>query len=175
VRRILDQGGLASVRIFASGNLDEFALRDLMAAEAPIDGFGIGTRLDVSVDAPYLDCAYKLQEYAGRPRRKRSEGKATWPGRKQVYRSFCGGLMARDLITLEEDRQPGQPLLQPVMQDGRRLSPPASLGEIRARAADNLAQLPRCLQSLEDAGTAYDVRLSRALRELAGAVDAGLV
>ena len=72
VRKILDAGGLSEVRIFASGHLDEYELQRLVNANAPIDGFGIGTRLDTSADAPYLDCAYKIQEYAGRPRRKRS-------------------------------------------------------------------------------------------------------
>lgn len=78
------------VRIFASSNLDEYRLHELLAAGAPIDGFGVGTRINTSADSPYLDCAYKLQEYAGRARRKRSEGKATWPGRKQVYRRVDG-------------------------------------------------------------------------------------
>lgn len=81
VRAILDAGGLNSTRIFASGHLDEYELQRLVGARAPIDGFGVGTRLGTSADAPYLDCAYKLQEYAGRACRKRSEGKATWPGR----------------------------------------------------------------------------------------------
>ena len=76
------------VTIFASGNLDEYRLRELVRQQAPIDGFGVGTRMNTSADAPYLDCAYKLQEYEGRPRRKRSEGKATWPGRKQVFRRY---------------------------------------------------------------------------------------
>jgi nicotinate phosphoribosyltransferase len=91
VRAILDEAGLREVRIFASGNLDEYFLRDLIEGNGPIDAFGVGTRVDTSCDAPYLDCAYKLQEYAGQPRRKRSEGKTTWPGRKQVYRSFDRG------------------------------------------------------------------------------------
>src|SRR5690606_4162166 len=86
VRRILDAAGLEQCSIFASGGLDEDELVRLAASDAPIDGFGVGTRLDTSADAPYLDCAYKLQEYGGRPRRKRSEGKATWPGQKQVFR-----------------------------------------------------------------------------------------
>lgn len=83
VRAILDDAGVQSIGIFASGNLDEYRVRDLVAAGAPIDGFGVGTRMNTSADAPYLDCAYKQTEYAGLPRRKRSEGKATWPGRKQ--------------------------------------------------------------------------------------------
>ncbi|MDE2180968.1 MAG: nicotinate phosphoribosyltransferase, partial [candidate division NC10 bacterium] len=115
VRRILDEGGLTDAVIFASGNLDESIVRQLVAAQAPIDGFGIGTRMDTSADAPYLDCAYKLEEYGGRPRRKRSEGKATWPGRKQVYRWYdADGRMSGDVLTLEDDPQEGEPLIQPV-------------------------------------------------------------
>ena len=88
VRRILDEGGLGDVTIFASGGLDEDQLVAMAKAHAPIDGFGIGTSLTTSSDAPALDCAYKLQEYAGSPRRKHSAGKATWPGRKQVWRRY---------------------------------------------------------------------------------------
>src|SRR5262249_55448876 len=86
VRHILDAGGLTDCTIFATGGLDDHALRGLAESGAPIDGFGIGTRLDTSADAPFLDCAYKLEEYDGRARRKRSEGKATLPGRKQIHR-----------------------------------------------------------------------------------------
>ena len=86
VRHILDRGGLTATQILASGNLDEERIQTLVTGQAPIDSFAIGTAMTTSADAPYLDCAYKLQEYAGRPCRKRSEGKATWPGRKQVYR-----------------------------------------------------------------------------------------
>ena len=82
----------------------------MIAAGAPINGFGIGTRVDVSADAPYLDCAYKLEEYAGQPRRKHSEGKATWPGRKQVFREWdARGRMERDCVTLETAPEPGEP------------------------------------------------------------------
>jgi nicotinate phosphoribosyltransferase len=172
VRRILDDGGLNEVTIFASGNLDEYAVRDLLAAGAPIDGFGIGSRLDTSADAPYLDCAYKLQEYAGRARRKRSEGKATWPGRKQVYRMYGpGGVMTSDVLTIEGDPQPGEPLIQPVMRGGRRLAPPTPLAESRARAAAELARLPQASRSLDDAPP-YPVTIAPALRALADAVDA---
>ncbi|MBI3608517.1 MAG: nicotinate phosphoribosyltransferase [Nitrospirae bacterium] len=172
VRRILDEGGLKEVTIFASGNLDEYAVRDLLAGGAPIDGFGIGSRLDTSADAPYLDCAYKLQEYAGRPRRKRSEGKATWPGRKQVYRRYGpGGVMTSDVLTIEGDPQPGEPLIQPVMRGGRRLTPPTPLAESRARAAAELARLPPASRSLDDAPP-YPVTITPALRALADTVDA---
>jgi nicotinate phosphoribosyltransferase len=173
VRQILDEGGLPDVTIFASGNLDEFKLRDLISSGAPIDGFGIGSRLDASADAPYLDCAYKLQEYAGRPRRKRSEGKATWPGRKQVFRTYDQGLMAGDVVTLEDDPQAGEPLIRPVMQHGSRLESP-SLAETRARAAANLAQLPQHFRTLEDS-TPYPVEISPPLRDLAQSLDAAIL
>ncbi len=171
VRRILDAAGLSDTTIFVSGNLDEYQLRDLIAAAAPIDGFGVGSRLDVSADAPYLDCAYKLGEYAGRPCRKRSEGKSTWPGRKQVYRVCDETRIGRDVITLADDPQQGEALLQPVMKDGRRLQAPAPLAELRQRAASNLARLPDPLRVLETA-TDYPVEIAQSLRDLARTLDA---
>jgi nicotinate phosphoribosyltransferase len=172
VRRILDEAGLARSTIFASGNLDEYRLRELLAAGAPIDGFGIGTSLVTSSDAPFLDAVYKLQEYAGKPRRKRSAGKATWPGRKQVYRHYDrDGRLEHDVVTLESDRQVGAPLLGPVMLGGRRVSPPAAPGELRAHAAAQLALLPPQLRRLESAAQAYRVDIAPALRELAACLD----
>jgi nicotinate phosphoribosyltransferase len=172
VRRILDAGGLRDTTIFVSGSLDEYRVRDLLAAGAPIDGFGIGSRLDTSADAPYLDCAYKLQEYAGLARRKRSEGKATWPGRKQVYRRVDGeGRMREDVLTLDGDTQEGRALVLPVMRDGRRLAPAPSLAAARAHAAAELASLPPRLRGLEG-GERYPVLVAPALRALAEAVDA---
>ena len=172
VRRILDEGGLQATTIFASGDLDEYRLRDLLAGGAPIDGFGVGTRLDTSADAPYLDCAYKLQEYGGRPRRKRSVGKATWPGRKQVWRSLDGdGRMAGDVVSLHDDAQPGTPLLVTVMRDGRRLPQPA-LPQVRERVLEQLQVLPCSLASLER-GEDYAVTIAPALRALAEQVDRG--
>jgi len=171
VRRILDEGGLKEVTIFASGSVDEYLLKRLMEAGAPIDGFGIGTHLDTSADAPYLDCAYKLVEYAGRPRRKRSEGKVLWPGRKQVYRRHDGrGRMEGDVLTLEDDPQEGEPLIQPVMHSGKRLSPTVPLAELRERALAELARLPEDLRTIEPAPP-YPVTTSSRLRELAREVD----
>lgn len=172
VRAILDTGGLAKVDIFCSGNLDEYQLQDLLAQGAPIDGFGVGTRLDVSSDVPYLDCAYKLQEYAGRPRRKRSPGKATWPGRKQVYRHYSpdDGQMIGDVLTLADDPQEGEALLQPVMIGGRRLQSPRLLSELRQRAKAQLACLPASLRQLRDA-PAYPLTISPRLQALVSQVD----
>lgn len=173
VRQILDDGGLQHVTIFASGDLDEYVLRDMLAANAPVDGFGIGTRMDTSSDVPYLDCAYKLEEYAGKARRKRSEGKQTWPGRKQVYRNCdAAGRMTSDVVTLENDAQPGEPLIVPVMRAGKRLAPAAALANIRNHAAANLARLPEPLRQLQEP-YAYRVEIAAALHELAEQVDRG--
>ncbi len=135
VRGILDRGGLRDVTIFASGGLDEDSLAGFARADAPIDGIGIGTSLTTSSDAPAIDCVYKLQEYAGLPRRKRSEHKATWPGRKQVWRRYdAGGRLAGDLLSLEDHDKAGEPLIRPVMTNGRRVAPSPSLDEIRRNA-----------------------------------------
>ena len=172
VRRILDDGGLAGATIFASGNIDEYRIHDLVAGGAPIDGFGVGTSLVTSSDAPYLDAVYKLQEYAGKARRKRSTGKATWPGRKQVYR-YCDrrGLFEHDVVTVEGDEQGGEPLLVPVMRKGRRLQAAESLAAIRERASAQLAKLPERLRALEPAASPYRIEISPALRKLADQVD----
>ena len=171
VRRILDGGGLPQTQIMASGNLDEYQLRRLIADGAPIDSFAVGTAMTTSADAPSLDCAYKLQEYAGRPCRKRSEGKATWPGRKQVYRQYThDGRFDYDVVTTLHDHHPGEPLLHPVMAEGRRLISNRKLTELRERAATQLALLPNLLRSLEG-DHPYDVRISQPLHDLARAVD----
>jgi nicotinate phosphoribosyltransferase len=171
VRRILDAGGLSAITIFASGGLDEDAIDALVRAGAPIDGFGVGTSVTTSSDVPALDCAYKLQEYAGLPRRKHSSGKATWPGRKQVWREYdADGRMAGDAIGLEDDLQPGEPLLRPVMRNGRRLDPTPTLADIRRHAAGELARLPDSLRTLT-AGAPYPVLISESLMRLAAETD----
>lgn len=171
VRRILDEGGLNHVRILASGNLDEFAIQTLVANSAPIDDFAIGTRLVTCADAPYLDCVYKLQEYAGRARRKRSEGKATWPGRKQVYRRFGAyGRMVGDVLTLDDDAQGGETLLQPCLVAGKRVAPSPAVSEVRRRAAAQLARLPDHLRQLR-VDPPYPVTIAPALQQLTQEVD----
>jgi nicotinate phosphoribosyltransferase len=172
VRRILDDGGLRDTRILASGGLDEDEIAALLAAGAPIDGFGVGTSLTTSGDAPSLDCAYKLEEYAGLPRRKRSEGKATWPGRKQVYRLRNGsGVMQGDVLTVEGDVQPGEPLVREVMRGGKLSAALPTLEEARVHAAHELAALPASVRDLAEPGS-YRVQVAPALRRLAEQVDA---
>ncbi|MGZ8182468.1 MAG: nicotinate phosphoribosyltransferase, partial [Methylobacter sp.] len=171
VRTILDRGGLNDTTIFASGNIDEYKLEELMIRQAPIDGFGIGTHMDTSADAPYLDCAYKLQEYAGIARRKRSEGKATWPGRKQVYRNYNDdGIMSGDTVTIENAPCSGQPLLQLVMQGGKLVAKQPTLIEAREQAQRQLKSLPAPLRQLRNTPE-YPVIISAELQALAKIVD----
>ncbi|MCC7033038.1 MAG: nicotinate phosphoribosyltransferase [Acidobacteria bacterium] len=171
VRGIFDAAGLPGITIFASGNVDEFKLRDLVSQGAPIDGFGVGTRMNTSADWPYLDCAYKLQEYDGRPRRKRSPEKATWPGRKQVWRrrdAECR--FAGDTLGLVTEHAEGEPLLAPVMRSGRRLGAAEPLAGARERARLQLAGLPDWLRGLDEQPD-YDVTVTAGVRELAADVD----
>jgi nicotinate phosphoribosyltransferase len=177
VRGILDRGGLGDVTIFVSGGLDEDSLMAFAKANAPIDGVGLGTSLTTSSDVPAVDCVYKMQEFAGVPRRKRSDKKATWPGRKQVWRRFgTDGQMAGDLIALDgalsasAAPRNGEPLLELVMQGGRRLRPAPSLTDVRRRVARELEQLPAPLRRLE-MGTTYAVVVADELVALAAEVD----
>jgi nicotinate phosphoribosyltransferase len=171
VRAILDDGGLGDVKIFASGGLDEDSIASMLASGAPIEGFGVGTSLTTSSDVAALDCVYKLQEYAGLPRRKRSSGKATWPGRKQVWRRYgADGRMQGDVIALEAEKTEGEPLLALVMQDGRRVGSRPTLAECRARAAQELARLPEPLRRIETEAR-YAVAVSAPLDRLAAEVD----
>jgi nicotinate phosphoribosyltransferase len=171
VRQILDRGGLVDVTIFVSGGLDEDSLAALEREEAPVDGFGVGTSLTTSTDVPAIDCVYKLQEYAGLARRKWSEKKATWPGRKQVWRRYdADDRMAGDVLALEGHDKPGEPLIQPVMQGGRRLRPPETLADIRGRAKRELERLPEPLRRLAPDAT-YSVEIADELVKLAAEVD----
>ena len=172
VRRILDGGGCQHVTIFASGGLDEDAIADLLQKGGPIDGFGVGTSLATSSDVPALDCAYKLQEYAGVARRKHSTGKVNWPGRKQVWRRYgLDGRMCGDTLSVEDDSHDGETLIVQVMRGGKRLRPKPSLADIRELAARDLARLPQGLRELDPAAH-YSVTVADALKRLASDVDA---
>lgn len=168
VRDILDAGGLRGTRIMVSGDLNEYRIRDLVAAGAPIDVYAVGTALVTSEDAPSLGGVYKLVQVQGtavsRDVMKRSVGKATWPGRKQVYRLTGSGEMSHDVVALEGESAEGEPLLEPVMIGGRRVRPAEALTDIRARALRLVARLPERLRS-PDAEPSYEVRTSDQLRE----------
>ena len=166
VRKILDAGGLKEVRIFASGDLDENKIQNFESRKAPFDGYGIGTRLTTSADAPMLNCAYKLQEYAGQPRMKRSEGKATLPGCKQVYRKYTADRkMNEDHLMLNNEAPDGEPLIVSFMQRGKRCRPAATLSEIRERVSQELSRLPAPLRILKNAPS-YPVKISKTLIDL---------
>jgi nicotinate phosphoribosyltransferase len=172
VRQILDDNGCEDISIFCSGSLDEYALKKDFQA-APADGFGIGTHLDVSADAPYLDCAYKIEEYAGQARRKKSPGKATWPGRKQVYRQYdADGVIQGDALVESGEDGEGKALLETVMQGGKRVAPSPDLDAVREHAAQELASfsLP---DNMRDpfASSDYPVEVSKTLEELAASID----
>ena len=145
-RRMLDEAGLTKTQIFASGGLDEFAIADLRAAQAPIDAYGVGTKMGVSEDAPSLETVYKLVAYDGRPVMKLSTGKETAPGAKQVFRSAGG-----DVIALREERPPSgaEAVLVPVMRAGRRVHR-GSIEDARRRFESDLNLLPTSARQLRD-------------------------
>ena len=165
VREILNAGGFPDIGIFVSGDMDEYSIRDLLGRGAPIDGFGVGTKMDTSADAPYLECAYKLMEYAGVPRFKKSKGKATLPGRKQIFRKYKDGIMSGDVIGLENEDLEGQPLLKKYMSAGKLSGPMPSLKDIARHASEQMRALPGCLRVLES-GPDYPVELSAGLKRL---------
>jgi nicotinate phosphoribosyltransferase len=174
VRRRLDAAGLSQLKIFASSNLDEYEIEKLLAAGVPINGFGVGRNMATSADAPVLDTAYKLTEYAGRPKMKLSESKSTLPGRKQIFRERSGGKTVRDVIALADEKDiPGQPLLSKVMANGRRTNPPERLDECRARCRAELNGLPDRMMSLMMVDPGFPVELSPGLGELGAATRSG--
>lgn len=164
-RRILDDSGLKDVEIFASSSLDEDAIADIVRADAPITGFGVGTNMGVSSDAPSLDIAYKLCAYAGKGRLKTSTGKPVLPGRKQVFRNECEGFPVGDMIARREEELPGTPLLEPVMRNGHRIAEGSvPLDQAREHAQREIARLPEAIRALEPALTPYPVAVSDALK-----------
>jgi nicotinate phosphoribosyltransferase len=168
VREILDGAGFPGIRILASGGLDERAIASLLAGGAPIDGFGVGTSLTTSGDAPSLDIVYKLVEDDGKPVMKTSTGKLTLPGRKQVFRTSAGDSLAGDTIALaDEHGVEGGAVLEQAMRSGSRTRSAESLHALRRRTLDGLDALPARLRSIDGHATpAYPVRRSGRLDEL---------
>jgi nicotinate phosphoribosyltransferase len=177
-RRILDEAGCRDVAIFASGNLDEFKIADLVEAGAPIDAFGVGTALITSDDAPSADYTYKLVEYAGRPRLKTSAGKLSLPGRKQVYRaSDAAGKIYADLVavadesaqTVAREFRPAPanvvPMLSTQLDGGRRAMPRPTLLESRERALRGLESLSERNRALRRPAE-YPVKLTAAMNAM---------
>ena len=171
VRSVLDDGGLQSTKIFASGDLDEFRVARLVDADAPIDAFGVGTALSTSVDVPALSGIYKLVETErdGRlvPTMKLSPAKVTYPGRKQVWRTMSGWMAQSDLLATADEARPAaaDALLVCVMRNGRRLRDPPTLPETQARCHKLVRALPAGVRHLESPET-YPVTVSPTLGAL---------
>lgn len=166
VRRILDEAGLHDVQMVGSGGLDEYDLEELSQASAPYNAYGIGTKMGISADGPWTDMAYKLASYGGRPVLKLSAGKVSLPGAKQVHRFVEDGRLHHDVIALEEDApMEGEPLLEPVMANGRLAKPLPSLSEIRERCREELARLGDRHRAIRDPEP-FAVMLSPGLQSL---------
>jgi nicotinate phosphoribosyltransferase len=165
VRRILHEEGVGDVKIFASGAFDEYKIADVLERGGEIDGFGVGTKLGVSADAPYTDMAYKLVQYDGRPVLKLSSGKKTLVSEKQVFQNRRDGKRVGDLIGLREERQEGEPALVQVMKGGRRVEPQESLFEARERFREAFAALDDSHKDLQEPAE-FPVGLSEELQRL---------
>ena len=173
-RRLLDGGGLEEVKIVASGGLDEYSIGRLASSGAPIDVYGVGTRVVSPVDAPSTDYVYKMVEYDGRPVIKLSSGKQNLPGPKQVYRLAKDGLYVRDRIQgLTETAPPGggwYALLGEVMHGGRRAANSAPLADLRRRVSEEMERLPRGLKDLDEPDS-YPVETSGHLTAIARSME----
>ncbi|MGW3802205.1 nicotinate phosphoribosyltransferase [Streptomyces clavifer] len=147
-RGLLDRSGLPEVAVIASGGLDEYRINHLVRSNAPIDVYAVGTKVGTSSDAPYLDSAYKLVEYDGKPVMKLSAAKVTAPGRKQILRA--DGL--DDVIALADEEVPDgrEQVLQKVMSEGRRITEPDTLARAHQRFLEDLAALPRDARRIEE-------------------------
>ena len=173
VRDILDRAGYQQIQILLSGGLDEYRIEKLLREAVPADVFGVGTSVDASDDAPTLDMAYKLQEYADKPRRKRSPSKVSLPGAKQVFRERkAGGEMAGDWITLDGEHGRGESLLSEVMRNGKRVAEKPQLTQIRDYCARQLKTLPPLLRDLREAQERFPVEISQTLTDLVARMDA---
>ena len=155
VRRILDMAGLKDIKIIVSGGVDEYRIREWISKDAPIDAFGVGTRFITSDDAPHLDMAYKLVEYAGEPKVKTSPGKATFPYKRQVCRFYSGNTMDHDEVVVFGEETGGEQLVKQVLRNGTLTEKLPTLDEIREVLMEDLDRLPEGLRSLEKTG--YEV------------------
>jgi nicotinate phosphoribosyltransferase len=147
-RKILDEAGFKDAMIFVSGGLNEYKIKEYLDKGAPIDAWGVGTELVVSADLPYLDCAYKLVEYDGKPKMKFSPHKITLPSKKQVYRIFKDGKIKKDIICSFDEEFDGEPLLKKYMEKGKVIEKLPKLEEIKQKAISNLEKLPEDMKDI---------------------------
>jgi nicotinate phosphoribosyltransferase len=174
VRKILDEAGLEGTEIFASGSFDEYQMAEVIRQGAKIDAFGIGTKMGVSADAPYLDIVYKLVQYGERSIMKLSTGKVNLPGEKQIFRKTDSqGLFMEDMIGTPDEAMEGRyPLLEPAMNGGRLLRAHPSLEDIRKRFKESFRALDERYKALIEPSR-YPVRPSPHLEDLQAAASQG--
>jgi nicotinate phosphoribosyltransferase len=167
-RQMLDEAGFSAIRIVASSSLDEYKIRAMVEAGAPIDSFGVGTAIGAASDSPSLDLAYKLTEYAGQPRMKNSPGKQSYPGRKQIYRrTGPDGSDIGDSINARDEPGEGQPLLVATMRDGKTLEKAIKpLDDAVAASREAVQRLPAVLHELDPPAQDYPVQISDRLKQL---------
>ncbi|NPA52191.1 MAG: nicotinate phosphoribosyltransferase [Aquificae bacterium] len=147
-RKLLDEAGLTEAKIFVSGGINEYKIKELLDQNAPIDAWGVGTELAVSADVPYLDCAYKLVEYDGKPKMKLSTKKITYPAKKQVFRYYKDGVIEKDILALYDEAFEGEKLLTLFIKDGKLVKSVPSLEEIRLKTIKNLSKIPQNIKDI---------------------------
>ncbi|MEM4649808.1 MAG: nicotinate phosphoribosyltransferase, partial [Candidatus Bathyarchaeia archaeon] len=158
VREILDSAGLTDVKIIVSGGLDEYDIKRLMDEKAPVDTFAVGTKVVTSADQPYLDIAYKLVEYDGKPKSKLSPGKATFPYKRQVVRYYLqNGIMNYDESVKFNEEVKGEKLVFKVVEKGEIIYPFKTLKEIREVFLEDVKKLPENLKTLDSPTQKYKV------------------
>jgi nicotinate phosphoribosyltransferase len=165
-RLLLDEAGLNRLTIFASGGLDEYDVARLVEEGYPIDGFGVGTKMGVAADQPFLDMSYKLVEYRGTPRLKLSAKKETLPGRKQVFRREKENQILSDELALENEVRDGIPLLERRLRDGRPVGKRTPLIEARRYVAASLEKFPDELKKISGAKAVFPVDFSPGLKKM---------
>ena len=167
-RHILNEYGLEKSMIFASGGFDEYKIQKILSQKADIDSFGVGTKMGVSADAPYLDMAYKIVKYNGKPVIKLSPDKISLTSDKQIFRILSSkGFYDHDVMTLREDSmENGIPLLVPVMSNGKITYDSPPLSEIRARFLENFTHLEEKYKSIHKESPFYPVKISKKLQKL---------
>lgn len=169
VREILNERGLQATNIFLSGDLDERIIEDFDRIKLPVDGFGVGTKMDISVDAPYLEMVYKLsniqQNGAERRTMKDAAQKQNLPGRKQIYRQFKNAFAVKDIVGLDHEKLPGIPLLKPIIKNGLSISKQKSLHSCRKAFQERIMHFPAAMFAV-NADFRYAVTLSEELQLL---------
>jgi len=159
-RKLLNEENMNYVQIIVSGGLDEYKIDEILSAGAPVDGFGVGTKVGTSADAPYIDFVYKLVEFNQKPVMKTSIGKKMYPGKKQVFR--CSNF---DILAYFSETYEGTPLLDKYMENGKVVKRFPTLSEIREYTISQIEKLPKELLSIREKHQ-YPVKISEKLENL---------